>query len=219
MGYVPQGWGLDLVRLAAGQVAEEGPLGGPLAALVDGGVMLGPVHGQTETAEKGLKGSFVLGGEHVAEVDEVAAADVNLASLLDGRRVAGVVGGGEVWVVGQRRFAAHPEVVLDPPLGGQAVVVPPHRVEDLTSCHALIAGDGVGVGVREHVPDVQGAGNCGRRGVDGEHLGAFSGPVKAVGPPFLPDGVPALLDVLEAGPLGDGGNGSGGRCVGVVHGR
>ena len=43
-GGVPQGGCLHLVGLAAGQVAQEGPLGGPLAPLIDGGVAQGPVH-------------------------------------------------------------------------------------------------------------------------------------------------------------------------------
>ena len=42
--------------------------------------------------------------------------------------------------------------VLHPALGGQAVVVPADRVEDLAAAHPLEPGDGVGVGVREDVP-------------------------------------------------------------------
>ena len=61
----------------------------------------------------------------------------------------------EAGVVRRRRVAAHAEVVLDAALGRQAVVVPAHRVEDLLAAHALEAGDDVGVGVAEHVADVQ----------------------------------------------------------------
>ena len=126
-----------------------------MAAFVDGGVVLGPVDGQAEAAEQGLEGLLVFGGEDVAELDEVAAADVDVAALLNGFGVAGIVGGGEVGVVRQRGFAADSEVVLDAAFGGQAVVVPSHRVEDLAASHALVAGDGVGVRVGEDVSDVE----------------------------------------------------------------
>ena len=45
-GHIPQAGSLALVGLAPGQVAEEGPLGGPPAALVDGGVGERPVDAQ-----------------------------------------------------------------------------------------------------------------------------------------------------------------------------
>ena len=72
---VPERRSLDLVRLAASQVPEEAPLGDALAAFVDGGVVLGPVDRQAEAAEQGFEGLLVLGGQHMAELDEVAAAD------------------------------------------------------------------------------------------------------------------------------------------------
>ena len=61
----------------------------------------------------------------------------------------------EVGVVRQRRFAAHAGDVLHASFGGQAVVVPAERVEDGLAGHPLEAGDRVGVGVAEHVADVQ----------------------------------------------------------------
>ena len=94
-----------------------------------------------------------------AQLDEVLPGDRHLLLARLRRRL-------ERRVVRQRRVAAHPVVVLDPPLGRQAVVVPPHRVEDLAAAHALVARDGVGVRVGEHVPDVQRAAHRGRRGVD-----------------------------------------------------
>ena len=75
----------------------------------------------------------------------------------------------EVRVVGQRRVAAHAVVVLDATFGGQAVVIPAHRVEDLLAPHPLVTSDGVGVGVGEHVPGMQMSRDGRRRGVDGEH--------------------------------------------------
>ena len=83
---------------------------------------------------------------------------------------AGLLGRLEVGVVGQRRVAAHAEVVLHAALGGQAVVVPPHGVEDLLARHALVARDQVRVGVAEDVADVQRARDRRRGGVDGVDL-------------------------------------------------
>ena len=102
---------------------------------------------------------LVLGHEAVAELDEVAARDRH-------RRLRRLLGRLEVGVVRERRVAAHAEVVLHPALGGQAVVVPAHRVEDLEPAHAPVAGDGVGVRVAEHVAHVQRAGHGRRRRVD-----------------------------------------------------
>jgi hypothetical protein len=67
---------------------------------------------------QGLEGLLVLERQLVAEGDEVAAADVEVATLLDGLGVARVCGRLEVGVVGQARVAAHPVVVLDPAFGG-----------------------------------------------------------------------------------------------------
>ena len=69
----------------------------------------------------------------------------------------------EVRVVRQRRVAADAVVVLHAALGGQAVVVPAHRVEDLAAAHPLEARDRVGVGVGEDVADVQRAADRRRR--------------------------------------------------------
>ena len=48
---------------------------------------------------------------------------------------------------GSGGVAAHAEVVLHAALGGQAVVVPPHRIEDLEAAHALEPRHEVGVRV------------------------------------------------------------------------
>src|SRR5204862_305423 len=72
----------------------------------------------------------------------------------------------EIRVVGQRRIAADLEEVLHPALGGQAVVVPAHRVDHRLAAHPLEPRDQVGVRVREEAAQVQGPGYGGRRGGD-----------------------------------------------------
>ena len=216
-GDVPQRRGVDLVGLAPLQVLQEGELGHPAAVLVDGGVGAGPVHRQAQVPEQVLEGLLVLDGQPLAQIDEVGPADRDLVPLGQGFGVAGVGGRGEVGVVGQGRVAAHAVVVLHPALGGQPVVVPAHGVEDGPPGHALVAGDGVGVGVAEHVAHVQGAAHRGRRGVDGEDPLPGLGGIEPVDPLVLPDRVPAGFDPLEAGPVGhrDGtGLGSGGGHTG-----
>ena len=182
-GHVPQAGGLALVGLAPGQVAEEGPLGGPAAALVDGGVGEAPVDGQPKAAPQLLEGLLVGGGELHAQLHEVVPGDGELV-------LAGFVGGLEVGVVGEGGVAADAEVVLYPALGGQAVVVPAHGVIHLLASHAVESGEGVGVGVAEDVADVEGAADGGGWGVDGVHLVAEGGAVEAVRAVGLPDFVP-----------------------------
>ena len=144
---VPQRRRLRLVGLAAGQVMQEGTLGDGPGAGVDRLIRVVPVHGQAKPAPQILERLLVLLGEPLAEFHEVAPRDRHLR--LPARLHL------QVGVVVHRRFAPHPEVVLHPALGGQAVVIPAHRVEDLQAPHPLVAGDAVGVGVAENVPDVQ----------------------------------------------------------------
>ena len=61
----------------------------------------------------------------------------------------------EVRIIGEGRIDANPEVVLHAALGGQAIVVPAHGVEDRFTLHSLETRDDVGVRVREHVADVK----------------------------------------------------------------
>ena len=127
-----------------------------------------------------LEDLLVLLDELLAQLDEVGPADRDLplgVRLLRRR---------EVRVVGQRRVAADAVVVLDPALGRQAVVVPAHRVEDRLAAHPLVAGDQVGVGVGEDVPDVQAAAHGRRRGVDRVDVLARLGAVEGVGVVGLP---------------------------------
>ena len=128
-------------------------------------------------------------------------------------------GGVNVGVVRQRRVAAHAVVVLHAALGGQAVVVPAHRVEDLAAAHALEPGDDVGVRVGEHVADVQRAGHRRRRRVDRVDLLAGGRAVERVQVLRGPRLVPAGLDTVERDPVRYLPRARGGQgCVGRVRG-
>jgi hypothetical protein len=67
-------------------------LAGAPGRVVDGGVGLGPVDGQAEVAARGLECLLVLGGEPVAQLDEVLPGDGDLVlARVVGRLEAGVV--------------------------------------------------------------------------------------------------------------------------------
>ena len=70
---VPHCWKFGGVDVAAFVEVEERALGDGAAAVVDGGVFLGPVDGETEAVEELFVGLFVFGGDDVAEFDEVFA--------------------------------------------------------------------------------------------------------------------------------------------------
>ena len=207
---VPQPGGLGLVGLAAREVAQEGLLGGGAGVVIDGAVGDRPVVAVPDPAEEGLEGLLVLDGQLIAQLDEVLPADRHLVGRLGAlgittkRRL-------EVGVVVEGRVAAHAVVVLDPLLGGQPVVVPADRVEDVEPLHALVAGHAVGVGVAEDVTHVQRATGRGGWGVDGEHLGPGacqrSLAIEGVGVLLLPHRGPLVLQALEGGPVRDGGSG------------
>ena len=95
--------------------------------------------------------------------------------------------------------AAHAEVVLDPPLGGQAIVVPAHRVEDLPAAHPLEARHGVGVRIGEDVADVQRTADGRRRRIDRVDAVARRAPVKAVRPVALPTLAPRCSSPSSVG--------------------
>ncbi len=116
-----------------------------------------------KSAHELLEHLFVVVNHAVAEADEVRPADRDSAVIL---RDITVVRRDEVGVVRQRRIAANTGDVLHSPLCGQAVVVPSDRIEDVLAAHPLEAGDGVGVGVAEHVADVQRATGSWRGRVD-----------------------------------------------------
>ncbi len=126
----------------------------------------------------------------MAQIGEVSPADVDWG-------VVGILGCGEVRVVGDAGITADPVVVLHPPLGGEAVVVPAHRVEDLFARHATISGMCVCLDVPEDRSHVKRPRHGGGRRVDGEDLIARPGAVEAIGAFGLPVRVPLGLQAVE----------------------
>lgn len=137
------------VGVAAGDVAQEHALGAGAGVVADGGVLQGPVDAEAELAEECFEYFFVFLGELFAQFDEVHAGNGDLFFRV------WFGGWGEVGVVGQGWVAADTVIVLDAAFGGEAVVIPAHGVEHGFAAHALVAGDDVGVGVGEHVADVE----------------------------------------------------------------
>ena len=206
-GDIPQGGGLGHVGVAGGEVRQEGALGDGAGLVVDRAVGQVPVHGQAERLEQVLKDLLVLDGEFLAQFDEVPARDdVEIALVLGGLRrgpVAGVVRGG--------RVAAHTVVVLHAALGGQAVVVPAHRVEHILAGHSLVAGQDVGLGVGEHVADVQRTRRRGRGSVDRVHLLPRGVRVELIGPFVKPAPGERVFQPLQGGLVRNVDGGGGGR--------
>ena len=119
---VPQGRRLELIRQVPLQQAQKRQLRDALRPPIDGRVGHRPVHRQPEGPPQMLEDFFVLRGQPRAQLDEVGTRHRD-------RLLPGLVRRREGGVIRQRRIAAHAVVVLHPALGGQAVVVPPHRVE------------------------------------------------------------------------------------------
>ena len=193
---VPQGGGRALDDLASHRQPEEATLGHPLGPLADGGIRVGPVDGESKCPPQVLEHLLVLQGELVAQGHEVGPGDGD-------RVLVGLCRRHEVRVVREAWVAADPEVVLHPALSRETVVVPAHRVEDLPAAHPVEPGHGVGVGVGEHVADMERTRHGGRRGVDGEHLLAGGGAVEGVDALGLPPGGPGRLQAFQAGLIGD----------------
>ena len=213
-GDVPQARGLGLVGLTARQVAQERGLGDLARTRADRLVVLLPVHAQAQVAPQRLELSLVLLGEALAQLHEVLTGNRLLVASLDRLAVAAHVRGLKIGVVGQGGVHAHAEVVLHAALGGQAVVVPPHRVEHGLAHHALVAGHDVGVRVGEHMADVQGAGHRRRGSVDRVHLLARRSAVKSVGALVLPGLTPLRFEAFGGGAVGHA------RCLRTgVHGH
>ena len=194
---VPQGRGLGLVRLPAGQVTQERALAGGQRSVADRRVEPGPVDRQAEPAPQRLEDLHVGLDQPLAQLDEVAPADRLLLLRV------GLLRWREVGVVRQRRVAADAEEGLHPPLGRQAVVVPAHRIEHRLAAHALVARDQVGVGVAEDMADVQAAGHGRRRRVDAVDVRALVAAVEGVRALVLPAAGPGGLETLEARLVGD----------------
>ena len=201
-GDVPQARGLGLVGLAARQVAQERGLGDLARTRADCLVVLLPVHAQAQVAPQRLELSLIFDGEALAQLHEVLTGNRLLVASLDRLAVAAHVRGLEVGVVGQRGIYAHAEVVLHAALGGQAVVVPTHRVEHGLTHHALVAGHDVSVRVGENMADVKGAGYRRRGSVDRVHLLARRVAVKGVGALAFPGLTPLGFEAFGCGAVG-----------------
>ena len=131
-----------------------------------------------------------------AQFNEVAARDGDLLLAWFGRR-------GEVGVIGQRRIAAHAEIVLNPTFSRKSVVVPAHGVEHFETTHPLEARDRVGVCVGKDVAHVQRPASRRWRRINGVHLIAGSRaiePVDTIGFPVLG---PAVFQPINGGLVGN----------------
>ena len=190
-GDIPQCGCFALVGLASFQVAQESQLRGEPSVAVDRLVGLGPVHADAQMAPQRLKLFLVLFGELLTQVHEVAATDRELPFRI------GLLRRSELRVIGQARVAADAEVVLHPTLRGQAVVIPPHRVEHRFALHPLIAGDAVGVRVGEHVTHVQRTADRRRRSVDAVDLRPIATAIKPVELLLLPVRFPLVLQPFK----------------------
>ena len=200
--HVPHGGCVAVVEVPLLPEVQEGELRERAGALADGLVELRPVDRQGHPTEQALEGLLVLGRDALAELDEVRARDQARRLLADLR------GGGldlEPLLVPRVGVAAHVEVVLDAPLGGEPVVVPADGVVDVLAAHATVAGQHVGVRVGEDVADVEGARHRGGRGVDHEGLVPRAVRVPAVHAAALPLLVPAGLRGRRVEVLGERG--------------
>ena len=160
-------------------------------AAVDRRVLGAPVHREAHAPPDVAEGLLVLGGDARAQVDEVRARDharrrLALRRLLRERLEA------QPRVAGQGGIAAHVEQVLHAALGGHAVVVPAHRVEDVAAAHALEARHHVGLAEAERVADVERARDRERRRVHRE-APRGRGRVPVVDAALLPGFVPTTL--------------------------
>ena len=187
---VPQRGRLRLVRLAPGEVPEERALRHALGALTDRRVDQRPVDRQPEPAPQLLERLLVDLRQPLAQLHEVRPRHRYrvLARLL--RRL-------EIRVVRQRGVAPHPEVVLHPPLGGEPVVVPPHRIEDLGAAHTLVPDDRIRLRIPEHRPHVQRPADGRGRRVDRVDLLPRLRPVEPVRPVRVPPLAPARFEPVE----------------------
>ena len=204
-GHVPQAGGVLLVGLATSEVAQEGLLSHAPRVLADGVVGLRPVDGQAQLAPQGLEQLLILSSQTLAQLDEVLAGNRHLILGVDLLAIGALERRLEVRVVGEGHVHAHAVVVLHAALGGQAVVIPTHRVEHVVAAHALVTRNHIGVRVREHVTHVQRTGDGGRRGVDGVDGLAVAGIAEFVGAVFIPDGAPLVLKSVHTDLVGQRG--------------
>ncbi|CAB4867424.1 unannotated protein [freshwater metagenome] len=79
---VPQGWRVGLIRLAAGQVSQEGALSGALGIVGNRAVRLRPVDREAESSPEFLELLFVFDGQLLAEFDKIATRNWHLIGRL-----------------------------------------------------------------------------------------------------------------------------------------
>src|SRR4030095_6064799 len=91
------------------------------------------------------------------------------------------------------------ELVLAPSFGRQAIVIPPHRVEDHLARHPLEPGDHIGMRVGHDVTDVDVTADGGWWRVEGVDLLARLRPVEPIGSRGLPPLAPGCFQSLDAG--------------------
>ena len=211
---VPHGGRVSALGVALGMKVEERALGHAPGMVVDRLVLVAPVDREAEPLPERLEGLLVLAGDVLARLDEVGTRQL-------ARRLLANLGAGlfelEIGFVGRRGVAAHVIVVLDATLGGQAVVVPAHRVEDVPPPHALVARQQVGVGVGEDVSGVERARRRRRWRIDHERLVTRALRVVVVEPTLLPAGVPSLFGLGRVEVLGQAARIDGGVSRAVAH--
>src|SRR5579859_8092021 len=119
---------------------NEGPLRDALRLRGDGRVAISPIDAQAKSPPDGLETVLSLLDQLQAACDELLAVHLG-------------------------RFAANG--LFDEALGGQAIVVEAHRIEDTLAAHPVVTRDYIGLGVGIAVADVKRAGDGQRWRVDG----------------------------------------------------
>src|SRR5262249_20338437 len=136
-----------------------------------------------------LESLFVYFSELPAELDKIWPAD-HL------RRLFRITSGFEVWQIREIRVTANVKEILYPPLGREAIVVPPHGIEDIFSRHAALACDEILMRVTKYVADVKRAAYRRRRRVNDESLVSRACRIPAMDPRHLPSSAPFALNFL-----------------------
>ena len=188
--HVPHGGRFTRVDQLLVPEITEGSLGNGAAMIIDGLVLLGPVHRKTQALPERAKIRFVVVDERVTGLDEVGPRN-HLRGFLAhlGRSLFKL----EVRIVRSLRVAANVVVVLHATLRRQPVVVPTHGIEDVQAAHALEAHHDVGLGIRKDMPDMQRARSRGRRRIHHEGFFARSLGIPPVKPALFPRLMPGLF--------------------------
>ncbi len=100
-------------------------------------------------------------------------------------------------MVGKSWIATDTIEILHSTLGGQAIVIPAHRIINFFAEHSLISGNQVSVGVAENVPYVKRARNSWWRGIYGVDSCFVCGFVEAISTTCFPVGTPLGLEPFD----------------------